>query len=132
MSVEIAQPLDDSWSNQDILSRLKNHYELDYDFLLKSPSATEEIRRVYSQVHSSWQKVDMDRLGELTKQVGKWQGWSEQETAKRFGLGSGHQASASAPTIHYRTLFTVGTLALLAGSLAFCAAVIVFCLAFLF
>jgi hypothetical protein len=133
MVVEVAQPLDDSWTNQDILSRLKNHYELDYEFLLKSPSATEEIRRVYSQVHSSWQKIDMDRLGELTKQVGKWQGWTEQETAKRFAeFGSGQSASIAAPGLHYRTLFTVGTVALLAGSLAFCAAVIVFCLAFLF
>jgi hypothetical protein len=133
MDVDVAQPLDDSWTNEEIVSRLKNHYELDYEFLLKSPSAKEEIRKVYSQVHSSWEKIDRDRLGVLTNQLGKWAGWSDAEVAKHFAeFGGAQGATASAPLIHYRTLFTVGTLALLAGSLAFCAAVIVFCLAFLF
>jgi len=132
MNVEIAQPLDESWTNDEILARLKNHYELDYGFLLKSPSAKEELHQVYSQVYASWAKIDRDFLLELMKKMGEWLGWSDAEVAKRFaGFASGKPTTDSPPSIHHRTLYAIGTGALLAGSLAFSAAVVVMCVAFL-
>jgi hypothetical protein len=131
ISVNLAEPLSQEWSNDEILRRLKEHYELDYTFLLTFPSPEEQLRQAYAQVHSSWEKLDRDRLHSLFSALGAWAGWTEAEVSTRTAAAASFESSPTRSTIHYTTLFKVGGFALMGGSLAFGAAVVVLCIGFL-
>jgi hypothetical protein len=130
---DLAEPLKADWTNDEIVSRLKRHYDLDYEFLLKSASAEAELGRVYSEVYESWDKFDRESIHALMQQLGNWIGWTEAEIERRSAQSAELQLDAESPQrIHFRTLYKIGGNALIAASLTFCAAVIVFCVAFLF
>jgi hypothetical protein len=129
--VDLADPLNDEWTAEEIVDRLQRHYDLDYAFLLDSPGARDRLRQIYSQTHAGWGKIDSDALRAVYRQIGSYVGWSAEKIEKQTTAFLEGGSGDSTDMVHHTSLFGVAAFALLVGSVAFGAAVTAFCVAFL-
>ncbi len=128
--VDFADELEDDWTAEDIVNRLKRYYDFDVSQILTRPDAHAHLQQLYKTVYEAWSKLDRDQVELVMAQVGAYVGWDDEEIKQQLKSYESGETAPKLPGVHHVYWFGLGRLSLIASGVTLAAAIAVACFSF--
>jgi hypothetical protein len=128
---EEADELDDDWSAEDIVVRLRDHFDLDGAFLLEAPDALPRLRDAYQDVYEHSSTADKERLKIVAAKLGEYMDWDEVSLNEHLAQFEGQSADGTRPALSHQTWLGLSAISFFGAGFSLAAAVAVACISFL-
>jgi hypothetical protein len=76
--------LSDSWTRQEIVSRLRDGFGLDYDFVIQQDLPLDSCRLAYLKQYELWKRHDSERLERFAELLAAYGGQDMEESRTRY------------------------------------------------